>query len=399
MKRIRAFIIGVCATLLFTPNVAYCEDFLEIDPAGYGWAETIPAKYQDDVLFGGNKIGHEDGSKENATVENVWSFVVTKNNDIYFIDSEQLYSGTGGYSTGSRDTDFYFTHENNYPYKDISLNQRIRKYSSLTKTVSTIANVNDMTLNYTDSKSATTIYQNSSTISKKQFLTDFTAYKLVYNPDENKIYLSGKFKKNFGKPCYRGCLYVINTLNDEMKVAVANSSYNFLFGADEFATVKAGTIIYSRRNANSFETYRVKEKGTAVKFTTATGTCNGLDSLEAVMTQNYLTVMKRNDSSITMSRYDLRKRTWSIIEVYNGSYDSIVAFGDKFFASSSREIDIIDTDGIIKPFIKSQEVNLNDAFDGGKMELINVTTTEDVIYYDSSNLCMRIIKKINSKSN
>jgi hypothetical protein len=337
--------------------------------------EDTDSKFTDKLLFGSGDFGHKNGTFDEASIGTVWSMVVDNDKNVWFIDGSVPYDGMGSYWNGSLVNENGWTKVNETTeYK----NQFLRKYDPKTNEVTTIKKLSTLKLRYKND------------LGKIERLSVYRGYKLVHDPKTNKVFMSGKFVKNGGKPDYRGTLIQVSP---EFKPVVADKSFNWMFGSDDFAYVDSkGAIVYSRKDGSALDVFRVKD--TSRKYVDVVGDAGSYNSvLQAIPTTEYLYVLQSNVGGMALDKYSMSKGTWERVETFTGKYDSISSLNDKFYASKGGEVDIINIDGSVEAYVDSDGVTSTTGFSKGTKSLMQVLEDGSIVYYDSIHNMFGVLSK------
>ena len=333
---------------------------------------TVPLTFNESFLFGNGSFGHADGSQWDSSVGMVWSMVADNSDNIWFIDQDVSYLGMGGKWTGMGG------HVTMYHERTKYVGQYLRKYNTSTGQVETIQDLSKLRIKYKGQDK------------KVHSLTDFRAYKLVHNPNTDKIYLSGKFTKDYGTKAYTGFLLQVSPT---FKAVAGDGGFDKMFGATDFAFVDDNdNVIYSRKEVHNFMVNRIREKGQAVSFTNTLGYCNYNDVMEAVLMDNYLYVLRMNVEDTRLTRYNIQTGEWELVEKFAGKFSSISVQGKEFLACKDGDYSLIHLDGGIELLCKSENVNV----EGQKAnpKLMVVLSDNSIVAYDQAKGMFTKIERI-----
>lgn len=345
MKRLFSWVLVVIMVL--STSTVFAQDFLyrgmydtedtTISIAFEGFEENTPHDhnpseyftYKESFLFGNGGFDHTDGIGEEVAVGMVWSMITDNDDNVWFIDQDASYLGVGRKSKSYTGTEWAYYHERTN-YKG----QYLRKYDSTTGEVTTIKDLNTIQLRYTDSDGV------------RHNLKGLRAYKLVNNPHNGKIYLSGKFTQDGDKDIYMGVMFEVSP---NFKAIIGNYLYDRIAGATDFILgTEDGKFIYSNRTTNMYyvyligeggeekyedhDVYKIHYRGSAEYYALDTAFLEGYDHMEAIDTEDFIYVCRYNpvNTDTTLVQYNKSTKKWTEIKKVVGANTSILATKDGF---------------------------------------------------------------------
>jgi hypothetical protein len=286
--------------------------------------------YTEEFLFGNGGFDHTDGIGEEVSVGMVWSMVSDNDDNIWFIDQDISYNGTG-----NKQRNFTGIGETFYHEKATYKNQLLRKYDSSTGEVTTVKDLNTIRIRYTDDKG------------KRHDLKGLRAYKLVNNPHNGKVYMSGKFTQDGDESIFMGVMFEVSP---NFKAIIGNYAYDRIAGLDDLLiTNENGDFIYSYRVWNDYNVLTIGEgwemaedtktnksyryNGASKYYAQGAGRLEWDDYVEAIAKEDMLHIIRYNpvNGKITLARHDMNTGKWfNKVKVYIGDNRSVLATDDGF---------------------------------------------------------------------
>lgn len=314
-------------------------------------------KFSVDTLVGGIGQGDVDGSVMQARINQVNSMVVDKEDNIYFLDGDK---------------------------------KKVRKFNKANGTVETFRTMDaSFDWSYKNDKKVT-LYEHD----------QFVPTKLGYDSKNNKVLLMGNRKNGI----WSTGVVTVYEIQSSVQAAVYNfgdykdRSNNYLEtkSIDVLRTLNDGSIVYSiTQNHVYYNSMLLQAQyGTEAKAIAKSNDNTGISlsssgQRDLVQDNNNIFILDGGNS--TLSKIQLFPRKVEEVAKFGKSFDSVIAYNGKFYATSGIQVYEISLDGKLSLFIDGKNLTYNDGSPIERIDQISFDSKGNIILYDNENKAIRRI--------
>lgn len=306
-----------------------------------------PEKFTVETLVGGNGTGDVDGPVRMAKINQVDSMVVDKDNNVYFLDSQ---------------------------------NKKIRKFNSSNGTVETYRTI-DKAFNWD--------YIDDNGQAKHFDYTSVTPMKLAYNYADNKLYLAAKVAT-------RSFIYDITTGASVVAYDFNNEEARYF---DFIAFPEPGSILYGVTGSHDSHIYQGQLSTSQVERIASSTSYDKLNLSDYYGYAPIAGAFASNSNLYVFGQgkvYNLQLFPIKVdlIADYGNSqylYGSATAHGGKLYVTKGATIYEIGTAGNMITFVDSTDLTYKDGTTIKKISQIDFDNNGNVIAYDDDSKSIRRI--------